>query len=118
MNNDDTAGDLAAILFNALFTDPPVTFECAVSGLFVYTTALDNGFTVTACLNAITGEYIACYNNGINYDSTEFLAAAIFHKLADMHARQKRLPAKVYTPNAISIIYGGRNLSNRQDAAD
>ena len=95
MNNDDTAGDLAAIIFNALFTDHPVTFECAVSGLFVYTTALDSGFTVSAYFNAVAGEYIACYNNGIDVDSTEFLAASIFRKLADRHARQN-LPAKVY----------------------
>ncbi len=95
MNNDDTAGDLAAIIFNALPSDLPVTFEHVVSGLFVYTTVLDNGFTISAYFNAVAGEYIACYNNGIDVDSTEFLAESIFRKLADRHARQD-LPAKVY----------------------
>ena len=94
MNNDDTAGDLAAIIFNALSSDLPVTFELVLSGQFVYVTGLD-GFSIGASFNGVTGEYLAWYNSGSKVDFTEFLAEAIFHKLADRHARQN-LPAKVY----------------------
>ncbi len=95
MNNDDTAGDLAAIIFNALSPDLPVTVEHVLPGQFVYRTALDNGFTIGANFDGVTGEYLACYYSGSKVDYTEFLAAAIFHKLADMHARQN-LPANLY----------------------
>ena len=96
MNNDESAGDLAAIIFNALSSsDRPVTFEHVVSGQFVYVTWLNNGFTIGASFNGVTGEYLAWYNSGSKGDSTEFLAAAIFHKLADMHARQN-LPVNLY----------------------
>lgn len=95
MNNDETAGDLAAIIFNALFTDHPVTFEHVLPGQFVYVTLLDNGFAVSAYFNAVAGEYIASYNNGIDNDSTEFLAESVFRTLASRHARQN-LPAEVY----------------------
>ena len=88
MNNDDTAGDLAAIIFNALSSDLPVTFENVVSGQFVYVT---DGYSIGASFNGVTGEYLAWYNSGY----TEFLAAAIFHKLADRHARQN-LPVNLY----------------------
>ena len=95
MNNDDTAGDLAAIIFNALSTDLPVTVEHILPGQFVYRTALDNGFTIGANFNGVTGEYLACYVRGSEVNFTEFLAASIFHKLADMHARQN-LPVELY----------------------
>ena len=95
MNPDDTAGDLAAIIFNALSTDYPTTCSNVMPGLFVYTTTLDNGFTVSAYFNAIAGEYVTSYNNGIVNDSTEFLAESVFRTLANRHARQN-LPAKVY----------------------
>ena len=95
MNNDDTAGDLAAIIFNALSTGYPVTFEHVLPGQFVYVTWLNNGYTIGASFNGVTGEYLAWYNSGSKVDFTEFLAEAIFHKLADRHARQN-LPAKVY----------------------
>lgn len=103
MNNDDTAGDLAAIIFNALSTsDLPVTFEHDLPGLFVYET---DGLSIGASFDGVTGEYLAWYNSGskgvrrrtkvLAADFTEFLAPAIFHKLADMHARQN-LPVELY----------------------
>ena len=95
MNPDDTAGDLAAIIFNALSTERRVTFENDLPGLFVYVTWLNNGYTIGASFNGVTGEYLAWYNRSSKGDSTEFLAAAIFHKLADRHARQN-LPVELY----------------------
>ena len=92
MNNDDTAGDLAAIIFNALSSDHPVTFEHVLPGQFVYVTV---GYSIGASFNGVTGEYLAWYNSGSKGDFTEFLAAAIFHKLADRHARQN-LPVNLY----------------------
>ena len=94
MNNDDTAGDLAGIIFNALSSDLPVTFEYFLPGQFVYTTCLD-GFSIGAGFDGVTGEYFAWYSSGSKSDYTEFLAAAIFHKLVDMHGREN-LPVELY----------------------
>lgn len=95
MNNDDTAGDLAAIIFNALSTERRVTFEHVLPGQFVYTTVGDNGIAIGADFYGVTGEYLAWYNSGSKVEFTEFLAASIFHKLADRHARQN-LPVNLY----------------------
>ena len=94
MNSDETAGDLAAIIFNALSSDRLVT-EHVLPGQLVYRTTLDNGFSIGASFSGVTGEYLACYVRGSKVEFTEFLAASIFHKLADRHARQN-LPVNLY----------------------
>ena len=97
MNTDDTAGDLAAIIFNALASsDLPVTFEHVLPGQFVYRATFDNGITIGASFSGVTGEYLACYKRGSEVEFTEFLAASIFHKLVDMYGRENNLPVNLY----------------------
>ena len=98
MNNNDMVSELASLIFRVLSAERRVTFENGLPGLFVYTTALDNGFSISARFNGVTGEYLASYfttHCNAERDSTEFLAESVFRKLADRHARQN-LPAEVY----------------------